>query len=153
MINANKELLTKVNELKSWQHYKKTKPLWAKKLKEDISVNTLEGKIESHVGDYLCKGPTGDIWPQKEGSLFKKYDSTDETNSEGWQKFTPKPDASGVMAAQIDHKFSIKHSTWGTFKGNAGDYLVKNYDDKDIEFPADLWIVKKEIFEATYEKV
>lgn len=153
MNNVNNKLFIEINKLRIWKHYKKTKPLWAKKLEEDVVVDTLEGELKYSKGDYLCKGPTGDIWGQKEESLFKKYDPDPKTNADkdGWQKFLPKPDASGVMAAQIDHEFSIEHPSWGTFHGNAGDYLVKSYEDKDTEFPEDVWIVQKGIFEGTYE--
>jgi len=155
MKNKNKIILEEVNKTDSWRYYKKTKPLWAKQLKEEITVNTLEGNIKCQAGDYLCKGPSGDQWPQKEESLFKKYDSEpgSKPDKDGWQKFIPKPDAKGVMASQIAHEFSIEHSTWGTFHGNAGGYLVKNYTDKDNDYPEDIWIVNKEIFEATYELI
>jgi hypothetical protein len=153
--NINEKLLKEVNHQNLWQHYKKTKPLCAKKLKEDTTVKTLEGNLNYNKGDYLCKGPSCDIWGQKEDSLFKKYDPDPKAkpDKDGWQKFLPKPDASGVMAAQIDHEFSIEHPDWGTFHGNAGDYFVKSYENKDTEFPEDVWIVKKEIFTFTYELV
>ncbi len=147
-------LLEEVNKSNAWKHYKKTKPLWAKKLKKAEIVKTLEGELKYNKGDYLCKGQSGDILGQKEESLFNKYDPdlSSKPDKDGWQKYLPKPDASGVMAAQVDHEFSFKHLSWGTFCGNAGDYLVKSYDDKDTEFPEDVWIVKKDIFNATYEK-
>ncbi|MCF7859121.1 MAG: hypothetical protein K9N07_07345 [Candidatus Cloacimonetes bacterium] len=153
MIKANNELIDKIDKSNSWKHFKKTKPLWAKKLEEDTTVKTQEGEQSYNEGNYLCKGPTDDIWGQEEESLFKKYDITNGINSEGRQKYLPKPDTSDVMAAQIDHESSIDHPEWGTFHGNSGDYLVKSYENNDIEFPMDAGIVKKEIFEGTYEKI
>ena len=59
---------------------------------------------------------------------------------------------SGVMAARVEHPFQVK-TTWGDLSGTDGDYLVKNYNDKDVEYPDDVWIVSKEIFAATYTQV
>ncbi len=150
----NKLLLQSINAGNSWRHYKKNKPVWAKKLDVDETVDTLEGPVTYRAGDYLCKGPSGDIWGQEEAALFKKYDPAHDSTAdpEGWQKFTPKPDAAGVMAAAVDRDFSVGHPVWGTFKGHAGDYLVKSYEDKETHYPEDIWIVKKDIFESTYEK-
>ncbi|MCF7859118.1 MAG: PGDYG domain-containing protein [Candidatus Cloacimonetes bacterium] len=155
MKSAKNNLLKEVNNSDTWKHYKKTNPMWAKKLEEAITIQTLEGELTYNKGDYLCKGQSGDIWGQKEESLFKKYepDPKSKPDKEGWQKFVPKPDASGVMAAQIDHEFTIDHPDWGIFQGNPGDYLVKSFEDKDTEFQEDVWIVKKEIFDTAYEKV
>ncbi|MCD4734503.1 MAG: PGDYG domain-containing protein [Bacteroidales bacterium] len=152
---GNKRLLYEVNLSGKWKHYKKTKPMWAKKLDQPETVETLEGPITYQEGDYLCKGHSKDIWGQKAESLIKKYDPVPDSKPdlEGWEQYTPKPDTKGVMAASIDFDFSIEHPSWGTFNGNAGDYLVKNFEDKDIEYPEDIWIVKKEIFESTYKIV
>jgi hypothetical protein len=151
----NMNLLNQANTSNLWLHYKKTKPVLAKELKASETIETHEGEITYNAGDYLCKGPSGDIWGQKADSLFKKYGPArgSKPDKDGWQEFLPKPEASGVMAAQIDHDFSVEHPSWGTFYGKAGGYLVKSYEDKDTEFPEDIWIVKKEIFESTYERV
>lgn len=150
----NKLLLQVINARNSWRHYKKTKPIWAKKLDADKTVDTLEGPVTYRAGDYLCKGPSGDVWGQEEVALFKKYDPAPNTKAdrEGWLKLIPKTDAAGVMAAAVDHDFSVRHPVWGTFNGRAGDYLVKSYEDKDTPYPEEIWIVKKDIFESTYEK-
>ncbi|MBU2651741.1 MAG: hypothetical protein KKA81_12470 [Bacteroidetes bacterium] len=151
----NKILLDSLYESYSWQHYKKNKPIWAKKLKQPQKIKTLEGEITCHAGDYLCKGPAGDIWGQKEESLLKKYNPAygSEPDKGGWQEFIPKPEAGGVMAAQVEFDFVIEHPTWGNMKGKSGDYLVKNYEDKDSQYPDDMWIVRNEIFKCTYELV
>ncbi len=152
---SNINLLSQVNNSNLWVHYKKTKPLWAKELLTQETVVTHEGEITYNVGDYLCKGPAGDIWGQQAESLYKKYDPAPDSkpDKDGWNIFIPKPDASGVMAAQIDHNFSVEHPIWGTFVGKAGSYLAKSYEDKDTKFPENIWIVKKEIFESNYEKM
>ena len=42
---------------------------------------------------------------------------------------------------------------WGRLTGKAGDYVVKNFRDKDTAHPADVWIVDQALFLATYERV
>lgn len=37
--------------------------------------------------------------------------------------------------------------------GKAGDYLVKNYTDRDVAYPPDVWIVDQTLFKATYQTV
>jgi hypothetical protein len=37
--------------------------------------------------------------------------------------------------------------------GKAGDFLVKDYEDRDNDNPVDVWIVDMALFEATYERV
>jgi len=50
-----------------------------------------------------------------------------------------------VIAKQVNHDFEVV-TLEGLMIGNAGDYLVQGYADE-------LWVVKKEIFENTYEEV
>lgn len=146
----NQRLLDEVNAAGLWFPASKTKPLWAKMLNGDCSVETLEGKMAAHSGDYLCRGTTGESWPQKAETLLKKYSATGERDGDGWEKFIPRPEEAGVQAARIEHPFSVKAS-WGELQGNPGDYLVKSEADKDVTYPDDIWIVKQTIFEATYE--
>jgi hypothetical protein len=151
-ISANKGILDEINAAGVWFRAKKVCPIWVKEVKENQTVDTLEGSETVEAGDYLCRGAAQEIWPQSAGSLHKKYDPTDESDAEGWRKYIPKPDAKGVMAAQIDHPFQVQ-ATWGELSGKSGDYLVKNYDDKDSDYPEDVWIVDRDLFTATYEPV
>jgi hypothetical protein len=151
----NKALLQRMNHANCWRHYKKIKPVWVKKLDNEETVHTNEGPISYRAGDYLCKGPAGDVWGQQTATLFAKYEPAPEHHSdpEGWQKFLPKPDDAGVMATPVDSDFAVKHPVWGIFKGCRGDYLVKNREDEENPFPDDIWVVKKEIFESTYKRI
>ncbi len=149
--NPNTELLDEVNHANFWFSAHKTKCLWAKEISSDQTVSTLEGEISAQIGDYLCRGESDDTWPQKAKTLFAKYEPTEEHDGDGWQKFNPKPDAAGVQAAQINHAFEVIAS-WGNLSGKPNDYLVKNDADKNVDYPDDVWIVSREIFEGTYEK-
>ena len=150
MNNFNKELLEEVNRAGSWFTARKTKPLWAREITDSHRVSTLEGELIADTGDYLCRGESGDTWPQKANTLFAKYEPTAERDEDGWVKFFPKPEAAGVLAVQINHTFQVIAS-WGNLTGQPGDYLVKNEADKNVEYPEDVWIVNRTIFEGTYE--
>ncbi len=149
--SPNQALLDEVNGADSWFHAKKTRPIWARQAEKDQTLTTLEGEETVSAGDYLCRGEAGDVWPQKEEKLLAKYQATD-TVEDGWRLYTPNPDAAGVMAAQIDHAFTVEAS-WGTLSGKAGDFAVKNFDDSAVAYPEDVWIVDQALFRATYEEV
>lgn len=150
MTTPNGDLLREVNEAGSWLPARKTRPIWAKRLERAETVQTLEGPEQVPAGSYLCRGEAGDVWPQSEENLSAKYVATDEVDPEGWRKYMPRPDAEGVMAAQVDHPFEVE-AEWGTLAGKAGDYLVKNRSDRDAPYPRDVWVVDQDLFRATYE--
>ena len=152
-MQGNNSLLTEVNERKLWHAYRKTKPLWAKLLTQAETIKTLEGELSYKAGDYLCRGESGDVWGQKAETLFAKYEPVDNANTADWMEFRPKPASSTVLAAQIEHEFTVDHPSWGLMQGKAGDYLVKNLADIETDFPADIWIVDQSIFKSTYERV
>jgi hypothetical protein len=56
------------------------------------------------------------------------------------------------MATPIDHPFEV-HARWGTLSGKAGDYLLKNYQDRETPDPADVWVVDRGLFGQTYKAV
>jgi hypothetical protein len=147
---ANKTLLDEVNAAGTWFHAKKTRPIWAQEIKEAKKVKTLEGEETVEPGHFLCKGEAGDIWPQKKADLEKKYVATEE-ETDGWRKYLPRPDAEGVMAAEVGHPFVV-YAKWGELKGKAGDFLIKNYADKAVDHPADVWLVDQKLFGQTYER-
>lgn len=149
---SNKTLLDEVNSEGKWFHAKKTRPIWARRLDEAQTIRSLEGEEVVAVGDFLCKGEAGDIWPQKEKDLRKRYTPTDEVTPDGWRKYLPHPDAQGVMATKVSHPFEV-HATWGLLKGKEGDFLLKIYSDRDVAYPVDIWIVDQTLFLQTYEAV
>ena len=56
------------------------------------------------------------------------------------------------MATPIDHPFAV-HASWGQLTGKPGDFLVKNFQDRETVYPADVWIVDQTLFRQTYESV
>jgi PGDYG protein len=152
MPKNNAAILQEIDGAGLWFHAKKTRPIWVRLLEQQETVKTLEGEEQVPAGNYLCRGEAGDIWPQKEERLKAKYTLTDEVDEQGWRKCLPNPDAAGVMAAQVPHAFQVQ-AAWGLLSGKPGDFIVKNYEDRANENPADVWIVDQALFEATYERV
>jgi hypothetical protein len=150
--NPNQHLLDEVNRARSWFPARKTRSIWARMVERPLRVKTLEGEQDVPAGSMLCRGGAGDMWPQKPDRLAAKYTPTDEVTSDGWRKYEPQPEGNGVMAAQVAHAFVVHHPEWGKFKGKAGDYLVKNAEDEPTAHPADVWVVDRALFEATYER-
>lgn len=149
---SNQALLDEANAAGKWFHAKKTRPIWAKRLDAAQTVQTLEGEEQVAAGHYLCRGEAGDIWPQTEETLLKRYAATDEVTPDGWRKYQPHPDSQGVMATPINHPFEV-HASWGILSGKAGDFLLKNYQDRDTAYPADVWVVDRGLFGETYQAV
>jgi hypothetical protein len=146
----NESLLNEVNAAGLWFHAKKTRPIRARQVTEPQQIQTLEGTEEVPAGAYLCRGEAGDLWPQSAERLQEKYQATDEVDAEGWRRYVPHPDNQGVLAARVEHPFTVETS-WGTLHGKPGDYLGKNFEDRDVAHPSDVWIVDRNLFEATYE--
>ena len=112
--------------------------------------------------------PLGDIWQQDEEKLHKQYDPV-HVFSDGWVRFKPKPEAEreytqihiGYIDSENSLPFSIRaqwgeHQSDGTYlqHGKSGDYILRSADSDhgvDENGQQDIWIVAKEVFEATYE--
>lgn len=150
--SANSALLEEVTVAGAWFRAKKVRPIWAKLVDTDQTVATLEGREQVKAGDFLCRGEIGEVWPQSADKLTSRYAATEEIDTEGWRKYMPHTNAAGVMAAQIDHAFTV-HTERGDLKGKPGDYLLRNFTDRDVESPSDLWIVDQKLFDVTYGRV
>jgi hypothetical protein len=124
---------------------RKTKPLWAKRVDTPQQINTLEGCQQLKVGDFLCRGIRNEFWPQSRRRLLETYNASGKIDSDGFERFDPKPDGKWVQVAKIDRPFRVV-AAWGELKGKAGDYVVRSLED-----PSDIWIVDCAIFEASYE--
>jgi hypothetical protein len=147
---ANQALLDEANAAGVWFHAKKVRPIWARRLEQAQTVKTREGEVPVAAGHYVCKGEAGDIWPQSEMSLNNRYIPTVEVDAEGWRKYQPQTDTDGVFATQIHHSFEVQ-APWGKLSGKPGDFLVKDFRDRDILYPTYLWIVDQELFGQTYK--
>lgn len=150
--SPNQALLDELDAGKAWFHAKKTRPIRALKLDRDQTVDTLEGRVTAKAGDFLCRGEAGELWPVTAAMLEARYLRTEIVDADGWRKYEPRPDAEGVMAAQVPHPFTVT-ATWGRLSGKAGDYALKNFRDRAVPYPQDVWVVDRSLFGATYEAV
>lgn len=148
----NRALLDEATQSKAWFHARKTRPIWARKLERDQTVQTLEGPVAAQAGDFLCRGAAGELWPQKASTLEERYTPTGTVDPDGWREFAPRPDTEGVLAAQVQHPFTVI-ARWGRLTAKAGDFVVKNFRDRDQPYPEDVWVVDQALFRATYERV
>jgi len=146
----NKQVLDELNRTGAWVHAKKKRPIWAKRIESEQDIETLEGMVSANVGDYLCRGEGDECWPQAAARLEENYQAQKVVDLEGWRLYLPHPNAKGVMAASLDRKFVVQ-ARRGEFNGKAGDYILKNYDDKDVEYPVRIWVVDQDLFAKTYQ--
>lgn len=151
-ISPNKALLDELDSARAWFHAKKTRSIWARLIEREQTVETLEGQVTAKAGDYLCRGEAGELWPQSAKTLEARYNPTDTATADGWRKYQPRPDAEGVMAAPVQHPFSVI-ANWGKLAGKPGDYVLKNHRDRAVAYPEDVWVVDQTLFRATYEAV
>ena len=56
------------------------------------------------------------------------------------------------MATQIDHPFEVQ-ATWSKLSGKPGEFLPKNFSDRETASFDDVWIVDQTLFQQTYEAV
>jgi hypothetical protein len=150
--SPNAEILDEVADAKLWFHAKRVRPIWAKVLDNDQTVDTIEGPTQGKAGDYLCRGEAGEFWAQSAKQIAERYEKTDEVDPEGWRKYSPRPDNLGVMAAQVNHVFSV-HAKWGVLAGKPGAYILKSFTDREVSYPDDVWVVDQKLFQLTYRAV
>lgn len=122
-------------------------------------VDTLEGKEPLDRTSLFCVGPLGDVWQQEPKRVLRKYDLT-EINSEGWLKFTPKPD-NKVEYFRVTPEFYGDNvndkcyiiGMYGETLGNiANCQLVKLGDvvARQTYDHTDQWVVAKRIWDNSY---
>jgi hypothetical protein len=152
----NLAIVQEVNRSGSWFAARKIVPVWARLVVTPETVVSREGELQAKPGDWVCRGVAGEYWVQAESTLRAKYGETGQVSRDGqgleWAEFSPLPESSGVMAAQVGHEFVV-HSGWGVLSGKPGDYLLKKLSERDIEFPADVWVVDQALFQSTYQAV
>ena len=148
----NRPLLDELNARPTWFAARRTRPIWVRLLAQPERIRTIEGEQQVPAGAYVCQGEAGDIWPQAADRLEQKYRLTTERNAAGLTKCWPRDAGNRVLAIEVDHPFVI-WGEWGRFVGKAGDFALKNLTDQHTRYPADIWIVDRQHFLATYERL
>jgi hypothetical protein len=146
---ANRELLDAVKRSGGWLRARKTRSIRARCAVTAEMLQTLEGPVHVHAGEYVCRGEQGELWAQSEEALHRRYAATGEFDSGGWREYRPLPDSGGVLAIRLDRPFSVVLDR-GVLRGKAGDYLLQDFAEVAGQDPRDLWIVDASIFAATY---
>ena len=160
--NKNYTVLIAADKI-GWKKARKTKEIFARKLEKDVIVPAIEGPENAKKGDWLCMGIDGELWPQNELTLLKKYDKLapvkktlkvkyadgEEISYNDFYVFKPKLEKE-KMFVQIPNSFVV-HASWGVLNGKKGDYLCKWFDDGLDPDLQDVWIVDKDIFKRTHE--
>lgn len=149
----------------TWGVAKKTKNLKAKPLisvmvdksiTNKFLIDTLEGREPLGDGAVICIGDSNDAWQQMPKKLIQKYDIV-EIDADGWMICEPKPDNSvNCFEVHLDPgKDFYIIGLWGEEteegpiqKGVSGDYICQNREE-----PEDVWIVRRKIFNNTYNVI
>jgi hypothetical protein len=140
--------MTETDNANGWVLAEKIAPIRAKKLLEPFRVETLEGILSFNEGDYLCKGPSNEIWGQTEGALLRKYEPAPEKSiKDGWRIYRPIPGKCLVLARSMKRSFTVK-SRHGLLNGKPGDFLVRPIEGMGRGQKE--WIVRADIFKETY---
>lgn len=87
----------------------------------------------------------------REGSRVREA-SRSTIQRRSCDRLTSRGAMNATLATPIDHAFEVQ-ATWGQLTGRAGDYLVKNFQDRGTAYPVDVWIVDQTLFRQTYEAI
>jgi PGDYG protein len=131
-----------------FQSFRKIAPLKARPLTEDDYmqrdgiIQSLEGPIGFQPGDYLARGIQGEEWPIQAGEFAAHYQQIAAPGADGFSFYR----ATDVrQALQIAESFTVRMKNGDVATGKAGDYLVRSGDSA--------WVVDRDIFESSYEKM
>jgi hypothetical protein len=131
-----------------FQLYQKTVSLQARLLTEEDYTNrggiikTLEGPVSFQSGDYLARGVEGEEWPISQEKIARDYEQLTEPNEKGFSSYRTHRMREAV---QINSRFTVDLLCGNRLEGKLGDYLVREGQNA--------WIVDKEIFEKTYQRI
>lgn len=134
----------------SWYQVKKITSIFARELKKEVVIQTHEGPIQALKGDFLCKGINNEQWAIKKEDLVRCYKPTGKTDGE-WQEYEPDSSHCKLWAAELVE--TVEPDTqFGKLKGQKGDFILKE-TSPDSEVTLRYWIVNRQIFNKTYQKL
>lgn len=122
------------------ERYRKSAPVRLKLVNEDMTITTLEGEASAKAGEaYLAKGIDDELWFIDRDKVMTMYKQILPPDEDGFATFVSQRT---VTAELLDHD----EKRGDGLEGKAGkDYRVVDGDD--------VWFVKKDIFERTYEHI
>jgi len=102
---------------------------------------TREGLVSFEVGDILCQGAEGELWPMKVANFNKiKIKISLEADSDGFDLYT---NTVTYSAIRMTYSFACRRPEGELVVGEPGDWLL--FSESSI------WPVGQSIFEKTYE--
>lgn len=107
-------------------------------------INTREGEVAYVAGDAICTGVQGEQWPIDRSSFLENYTPTAPVaaGEDGLYRKIPVE----VEAGQLIEDAVITNPQGNSFTGKAGDWVVRTAK-------GDTWVVGREIFGMSYEKI
>jgi hypothetical protein len=147
----------------SWGICKKTALLRAKPISSIIVdgsaldkflLATLEGDQPVARANLMCIGATAEPWQQTAKAMLKKYQVT-AIEDDGWMIMTPLPENEVEFFKIVDGD-NCTHivGAWGSVIGdhkNLQSFKVGDYVCRQTYDHSDQWIVREQLFDATYE--
>ena len=124
--------------MKKFKAFKKPVDVLFSIYKESGTESTKEGPANYEKGDYRMVGVQGEVWPMKPSVFQKNYDVV--SDGVGRKKKV-------IVDVEIAEEITYIETSWGAkLKAKVGDAIVS-------ASPTDRWVVDKDIFDSTYEKV
>lgn len=106
------------------------------------TIQTKEGPASFRPGDFLAIGVDGEEYPITAETMTKTKKRVTEADQEGWAFYRA---TNTVRALQMPEAFLVKFPNGDIEPGKPGDFLVDNGISQ--------WIIDKDIFAASYERV
>jgi hypothetical protein len=131
-----------------FRSFRKSAPVKVRPLTEDDYmqrkgiIQSLEGPIGFQPGDYLARGIQGEEWPIQAEEMAAHYQQIAAPGADGFAFYRV---TDIRQALQIAESFTVRMKNGDVATGKAGDYLVRSGDSA--------WVVDRDIFENSYEKM
>jgi hypothetical protein len=168
---SHQETLRWVVDHRAWRTARKTKPIWARAVREDEvgkEFQTADQAVEkARAGYWLCAGIAGEPWFQTPEKVEGKYDfHAEEVKRFGFDDeprtykiFKPKATTRnwvaqvrgpGIAGFFIRPHYDPAHPLYSP----AGGYVVRDpVEDPYQADPGDVWLVQEGLFDSTYELI
>jgi hypothetical protein len=121
---------------------------------KELGIETLEGTMRAHVGDYIITGVRGEKYPCKPDIFEQTYEPADAPAASQWRRVEEPPEEEGryLVASRCgkdNHwSYDLAYYTTKLEKAyfledgicGAGWYMWSDYEDCDICVSPDYWM-------------
>lgn len=131
---ASRVAIRKINEdsdIDGFKEYIKTAPVKAVKMDEAFEVETLEGTMTGKEGDWLAKGPEGEVWPIDAKIFSKTYKPVKKT-----ARFDYRQKAKQVLAAFDRNDLEPFLGLLQAVVADTGRTTKLNWDSTEVPVPS-----------------